>query len=176
MGRPFKNRYQLGDIHAMVAISLILPHPTGRSLTVGDPPVGMRPVNQAVAFANCDRRRCAPRLPPPVRSASSVPRGGASCPYQCRRADGAYRRIPVPCLPSFQPGLPGQRKKDCCRQPDRPAPSACRAKIVVGSQIDQHRPLVGRRFGSILLVAGRQQEGKQKKGEQEPMFHRRILH
>ena len=49
-------------------------------------------------------------------------------------------------------------------------------KIVVGSQIDQHRPLVGRRLGLIIFVTGRQQKGKQKKGEQEPMFHRRILH
>ena len=49
-------------------------------------------------------------------------------------------------------------------------------KIVVGSQIDQHRPPVGRCLGLIVFVTGRQQKGKQKKGEQEPMFHRRILH
>ena len=50
MGRPFKNRYQLGDIHAMVTVRLVLPHPASRGLTVRDPPVGMRPVNQAITF------------------------------------------------------------------------------------------------------------------------------
>ena len=180
MGRPFKDRYQLGDIHAMVTVRLVLPRPTGRSLTVGDPPVGMRPVNQAITFGL------------EIGIGKYVGKDFA-CLVHAHRvavvvgAHHVFHHLSVLFLQFHKAGRAARIDVD--EQMEHTVGYLCHAflhfsqvfqrkgrKIVVGSQIDQHRPLVGRCLGLIVFVTGRQQKGKQKKGEQEPMFHRRILH
>ena len=164
----------------MVAVGLVLSHPAGRSLTVGDPPVGMRPVNQAVALGL------------KVGIGKYVGKDFARLIHAHRiaivvGAHHVFHHLPVLLLQFHEAGRAARIDVD--EQMEHTVGYLCHAflhfsqvfqgkgrKIVVGSQIDQHRPPVGRRLGLIVFVTGRQQKGKQKKGEQEPMFHRRILH
>ena len=49
MGHRLKDRHQLGDIHVVSTVGSVLTYPAGRR-SVRNPPVGVRPVNQAVTF------------------------------------------------------------------------------------------------------------------------------
>ena len=157
MGHRLENRHQFGEVHAVIAVGLVLPHPAGRGLSEGNPPVGMRPVNQAVAFG----QKVGIGKDGIKHLARFVHTHGVAVVV---RAHHVFHHLPVLLLQLHEAGRTAcididkqmERTVGHLSHPLLHLRQVLQGKgreIVVSSQINQNRPLVGQRVGTILLVA-----------------------